>query len=1023
MLKKNSLLTKGLVFLLMVSVIAFFNTSAFAANGEEIPENTMRIHYQREDGNYDNWVLWIWNDTTWESESGWPNGMAITDFDDYGAYWDVPIKEGAASLGFLMVNKETETKDGGDKVFNFTVQTNELWTEQGSNEIMTNAPIDIPENTLRIHYQRKDDDYDNWVLWLWNDTTWESESGWPDGMEPNGKDEFGVYWDVPLIEDASNLGFLIVNEKTQTKDGEQDKGFTMLDEYNQVYVFEGDSKVYISENKDTATGLLNGEIISKEKVMLNFTSTKEIDSSELKITNKDGDRVRVNNIEVINESTAEVTAEFDLNMVPLNVKYANKERSVTTGWRLIDNMYTYDGELGAKYFAGGVTLRLWAPKASNVVAHFYDKHDQSREIGSIELNFNERTGVWEKWISPYDLGLLDVKGYYYQYSVTNNGVTRRVLDPYAKSMAAFTVNSAGQGGSEYMVDGETVEDKVGKAAIVNPKTLGPKLDYAEIENFNKKEDAIIWEIHIRDFTSDPSIENELNSRWGSYTAFIDKLDYIKSLGVTHVQLLPVMAWYYGDETAMGERELDYSAQNNSYNWGYDPHGYFSPDGAYSENPKDPEERIRELKTLIEAIHDSGMGVILDVVYTHMAKASHLNDIVPGYYFFQDANGNFVGDFGNNLATTHKMAEKLMVDSVKYWVDEYKIDGMRWDMMGDATADSVQKAYDEAKKLNPNLLFVGEGWRTFKGHVENPNLVPADQDWMDETSAVAVFSDEMRNEMKSGFGIEGQPRFITGGARPIELIYENIIARPNNVNQDDPGDILQYIAAHDNMTLHDVIAQSIKKDPAKYEEEIQKRIRLGNSVILTSQGISFIHAGQEYGRTKQWRTDGKPEQKFHTLENSEGELFEYPHFVHDSYDSSDAINMFDWEKVTEEGMHKETMEFTKGLISLRKSSDAFRLPTEKIIDSNVELIESKDIKEEDLIIGYKVTSTDGEEFVVFINADSKNRTISTDIDLDSGIVLVDSDEAGTEEVSELSGVSIESNTIMLDALTPTVIKIK
>ncbi|MGM0640865.1 MAG: pullulanase [Thermotogota bacterium] len=1023
MLKKNSLLTKGLVFLLMVSVIAFFNTSVFAANGEEIPENTMRIHYQREDGNYDDWVLWIWNDTTWESESGWPNGMEVTGFDDYGAYWDVPIKEGAASLGFLMVNQETETKDGGDKVFNFTVSTNELWTEQGSDEIMTNKPVDIPENTLRVHYQRKDDDYDDWVLWIWNDTTWESESGWPDGMEPTGKDEFGVYWDVPLIEEASNLGFLIVNEKTQTKDGEEDKGFNMLDEYNQVYVFEGDSKVYISENKDTATGLLNGEIISKEKVMLNFTSTKELDSSELRITNKDGDRVRVNDIEVISESTAEVTAEFDLNMVPLNVKYANKERSVTTGWRLIDNMYSYDGELGAKYFAGGVTLRLWAPKATNVVAHFYDKHDQSREIGSIELTFNERTGVWEKWISPYDLGLLDVKGYYYQYSVTNDGVTRRVLDPYAKSMATFTVNSAGQGGSEYVVDGETVEDKVGKAAIVEPKTVGPKLDYAEIEGFDKKEDAIIWEIHIRDFTSDPSIEGELNSRWGSYTAFIDKLDYIKSLGVTHVQLLPVMAWYYGDETAMGERELEYSAQNNSYNWGYDPHGYFSPDGAYSENPGDPEERIRELKTLIDAIHDEGMGVILDVVYTHMAKASHLNDIVPDYYFFQDANGNFVGDFGNNLATTHKMAEKLMVDSVKYWVDEYKIDGMRWDMMGDATADSVQKAYDEAKKMNPNILFVGEGWRTFKGHVENPDLVPADQDWMDETSAVAVFSDEMRNEMKSGFGIEGQPRFITDGARPIDLIFKNIIARPTNIAQDDPGDVLQYIAAHDNMTLHDVIAQSIKKDPAKHEEEIQKRIRLGNTVILTSQGISFIHAGQEYGRTKQWLAEGKPEQKYHTLENEEGELFENPYFIHDSYDSSDAINMFDWEKVTEEGMHKETMEFTKGLISLRKSSDAFRLPTEEMVDSNVELIESEDIKEEDLVIGYKVTSTSGEEYVVFINADSKERKITTDINLASRTILVDSDEAGTEEVSDISGVAVDGNTIILDALTPTVLKIK
>ncbi|SDC94173.1 pullulanase [Geotoga petraea] len=1022
MIKTSSLLTKGLVVFLMVAIVGFFGTSVFAAN-EEIPENTMRIHYQRDNGDYENWGLWIWNDTTWSSESGWPDGMEITGYDDYGAYWDVPLKEGAANLGFLMVNQETETKDGGDKVFNFTVQTNELWTEEGSDEIMTSAPANIPDNTLRVHYQRKNGDYENWGLWIWNDTTWSSESGWPDGMEITGYDDFGAYWDVPLKEGAANLGFLMVNQKTQVKDGEEDKGFTMLDEYNQVYVFEGDSKVYISENKDTATGLLNGEIVSRDKVLLNFTSTQELDSAELRIEDSEGKRVDVESINVVSETSAEVVANLNLDKVPLKVTYGNKEVDVSTGWRLIDNMYSYDGELGADYFAGGVTLRLWAPKASKVVAHFYDKYDQSREIGAIELEFNKRTGVWEKWVSPYDLGLLDVKGYYYQYAVTNNGVTRRVLDPYAKSMAAFTVNTAGQGGEEYVVNGETVNDNVGKAAIVEPKTIGPKLEYADIEGFNKKEDAIIWEIHIRDFTSDPSIEGDLDSRWGTYNAFKDKLEYIKSLGVTHVQILPVMAWYYGDETAMGERELDYSAQNNSYNWGYDPHNYFSPDGAYSENPEDPEARIRELKSMIDAIHDAGMGVILDVVYTHMAKASFLNDIVPGYYFFQDANGNFVGDFGNNLATTHKMAEKLMIDSVKYWFKEYKIDGMRWDMMGDATADSVQKAYNEAKKLNPNVLFVGEGWRTFKGHVENPNLVPADQDWMDQTNAVAVFSDEMRNEMKSGFGIEGQPRFITGGARPIELIFNNIIAKPTNVTEDDPGDILQYIAAHDNMTLHDVIAQSIKKDPDIHEEEIQKRIRLGNSVILTSQGISFLHAGQEYGRTKQWRTEGQPEQKFHTLENSEGELFEYPYFVHDSYDSSDAINMFDWGKVTEEGMHKETMEFTKGLIALRKSTDAFRLGTEEMVKSNVKLIESEDIKEEDLVIGYHVKSTDGEEYVVFINADSKERKVETDMNLAFGTILVDSDEAGTEEVSEVSGVAINGNTIILDALTPSVIKIK
>ena len=471
-------------------------------------------------------------------------------------------------------------------------------------------------------------------------------------------------------------------------------------------------------------------------------------------------------------------------------------------------MYAYDGnDLGATYKDGEATLKLWAPKATKVVANFFNKEDAAEKIGSIELEKGDK-GVWSVEATPGDLNVTDLEGYFYQYDVTNDGVTRQVLDPYAKSMAAFTVNTEGEAGP----DGDTV----GKAAIVDLSDTDPEgFSHADIDGYEKREDAVIYEVHVRDFTSDPSIAGDLNARWGSYEAFADKLDYIKSLGVTHVQLLPVMAWYYGDETKMDQRELDYSAGGNEYNWGYDPHSYFSPDGAYSEDATDPELRVKELKEMIDAIHDAGMGVVLDVVYTHMAKASQLNDIVPDYYAFKDAQGNFLGGFGNNLATSHTMAEKLMVDSVKYWFDEYKIDGMRFDMMGDATYPSIQNAYDAAAEVNPDALFIGEGWRTFAGHVAEPELAGkgADQDWMDKTDDVGVFSDEIRNELKSGFGSEGEPRFITGGARDINTIFKNIKGQPGNTAWDDPGDMVQYIAAHDNLPLHDVIAQSIKKDPS------------------------------------------------------------------------------------------------------------------------------------------------------------------------------------------------------------------
>ncbi|MFP3359174.1 alpha-amylase family glycosyl hydrolase, partial [Planococcus sp. SIMBA_143] len=161
-----------------------------------------------------------------------------------------------------------------------------------------------------------------------------------------------------------------------------------------------------------------------------------------------------------------------------------------------------------------------------------------------------------------------------------------------------------------------------------------------------------------------------------------------------------------------------------------------------------------------------------------------------------------------LGTTHEMTRKMMIDSITYWVDEFKVDGVRVDLMGDLDAESVQIAYDEAKKFNPNLIMLGEGWRTFVGDGNDENeVMPADQDWMDHTDSASVFSDEIRNELKSGFGSEGEPRFLTGGARNIETIFNNIKGQPGNFVADDPGDVVQYIAAHDNLTLHDVIAQS------------------------------------------------------------------------------------------------------------------------------------------------------------------------------------------------------------------------
>ncbi len=995
---------------------------------EPVPDNHIRIHYKRDDGNYENYGAWLWNDVASPS-ANWPTGATMFEkTDSYGAYIDVELADGAKNIGFLVmdVTKGDAGKDGGDKGFTITdPDINEIWIKQGSDDVFTYEPVDLPANTVRIHYERDNADYENFGVWNWGDVAAPSEN-WPTGAKAfDGTDRYGAYVDIELKENAKQIGFITLNRTNGEKDG-GDKTFNLLDRYNRLWVRQGDDNVYISPYWEQATGLTSAEVISEDTIQLGFTMTDGLTPESLMagldIKDADGAAVSVESAEITGDKTATVKAAFDLDKLPLYVTFAGRMIEADSSWRMLDEMFGYEGEdLGAAYKDGAATLKLWAPKASKVVANFFDKEDAASEIGSIELAKGEK-GVWTADIAPGDLNVDDLEGYYYQYEVTNDGLTKKVLDPYAKSMAAFTVDTAGEPGP----DG----DVVGKAAIVDLSDTDPEgFDQADIDGYEKREDAVIYETHIRDFTSDPSIAGDLNARWGSYKAFIDKLDYIKKLGVTHVQLLPVMAWYYGDETAMGERELEYSAGGNEYNWGYDPHSYFSPDGAYSENPADAELRVKELKELIDAIHDAGMGVVLDVVYTHMAKTSTLNDIVPDYYAFQDAQGNFLGGFGNNLATSHKMAEKLMVDSVKYWFEEYKIDGMRFDMMGDATYPAVQNAYDAAAEVNPDALFIGEGWRTFAGHLSDPALegMGADQDWMDKTDDVGVFSDEMRNELKSGFGSEGEPRFITGGARDINTIFNNIKGQPSNTADDDPGDMVQYIAAHDNLPLYDVIAQSIKKDPAIPENnlEIHKRVRLGNSLILTSQGTAFLHAGQEYGRTKQWLGEGVPEQKYHELFDEEGDSFGY--FIHDSYDSSDAINMFDWEKATDKkdfNVNTTTREYTEGLIELRRSTNAFRLGEKELVDQNISLLDFPEVGDSDLVIAYENVSTDDTGvYYVFVNADDEARTLTLgDYDFSDGVVLVDNDEAGRKKVKSQSGFTMTDDTMTINPLTTVVIKL-
>ena len=1013
---------------------------------EPIADNHFRIHVKKlPEENKDSQGLWTWDDVEKPSEN-WPNGaLSFKDAkkDDYGYYLDVKLKgEQAKKISFLINNTAGKNLTGDKSVEKLSPKMNEAWLDQ-DHKVFSYEPQ--PAGTIRVNYYRTDGNYDKKSLWYWGDVKNPSSGEWPNGTDFTATGKYGRYIDIPLKDAAKDLGFLLLDRNKQGDDvkiRKEDYKFTDLKNHSQIFLKDDDESIYTNPYYVHDIRMTGAQHVAKSRIESSFSTLVGAKKDDIlkhsSITDYQGNKVAITDVEV-DEAGKKVTyiGDFSDTQHPYTVSYNSDRFTTRSSWRLKDESYSYDGPLGATLKEDGkrVDLTLWSPSADKVSVVVYDKKDPEKVVGTVALEKGEKgeKGTWKQTLDANSgLGISNYTGYYYHYQIERQGKTVLVLDPYAKSLAAWNSDLAKTDAAH----------KVAKAAFVDPSKLGPQdLTYGKIRNFKSREDAVIYEAHVRDFTSDPAIAKDLTKPFGTFEAFIEKLDYLKDLGVTHIQLLPVLSYYYVNELKNQERLSAYASSNSNYNWGYDPQNYFSLTGMYSSDPKNPEKRIAEFKNLINEIHKRGMGAILDVVYNHTANVDIFEDIEPNYYHFMDADGSPRTSFGGGrLGTTHYMSKRVLVDSIKYLVDTYKVDGFRFDMMGDHDAASIEEAYKAARTLNPNLIMLGEGWRTYAGD-ENMPTKPADQDWMKHTDTVAVFSDDIRNNLKSGYPNEGQPAFITGGKRDINTIFKNLIAQPTNFEADNPGDVIQYIAAHDNLTLFDIIAQSIKKDPSKAENyaEIHRRLRLGNLMVLTAQGTPFIHSGQEYGRTKQFLdpayknpvSEDKVPNKSHLLRDKDGKPFVYPYFIHDSYDSSDAVNKFDWTKATDKKAYPENVksrDYMKGLIALRQSTDAFRLKSLQDIKERVRLITvpgQNGIEKEDVAIGYQITAPNGDIYSVFVNADDKAREFTLGRDfahLRKAEVLADENQAGPVGIAKPKGLEWTDKGLRLNALTAVVLRL-
>lgn len=880
-----------------------------------------------------------------------------------------------------------------------------------SSVIRLREKLDIKDDELAIFYVRPDKNYEPWALWLWALPGGDGNAAWPNTREWKVQDGIG-YMRFKL--DGSDLGVKPVGSQGQfgmiarqkggwTKDGDDDRLWDIALS-NSVVIFSGDINVYAAQEYKPKA--MTATLSSLTEVQLTLSGRYGLDtdggSSGFTVSSPSGKIWPISRV-----TNAEFPDDLSKNnarrvVITLSEEVSLSETLILSnpvfeGAKTIDSsrlavklaektVPSKDQYLGVQYNPSrkSASFALWAPTSSSAVLNLYSRSSSTSPDYRIPMAFDGTQGVWTAVFSE-----TDPEGFFYDYTLTNAKGATTVLDPYARSMAAYR----NEGGS-------------GRGAVVNmsaKKALPTGGSSSTFVPLQQREDAVIYEVSVRDFTISP--DSGVTQEKGTYLSFIEKIPYLKKLGVTHIQLMPVLNFYFTDETNKAY-ESGGRVSGNNYNWGYDPHNYFTPEGWYSSRPEDPYSRIAELRSLIEECHKAGIGVLLDVVYNHMAGTSFLDDIVPGYFFRTNAQGKLTSNSGcgNDVATERAMARRLIVDSVKHWVSEYKVDGFRFDLMGLMDTVTVLESYNAARAINPATLFVGEGWKMYNGPV---GTVGMEQAYMGKTDSVAVFNDEIRDLFKAGGYNEQGRGFLTRQGPNTEKLYRNILGQPqSNYRADDPGDNLQYVAAHDGLTLRDSIAHNAKLDPSQPEQraELVSRIKLGNFALLTSQGIAFLYSGQERGRTK----PNLSKEKNETIGN----------YVRNSYDASDDINQIVW---TLEDGFEGLPEYTASLIQLRKKYDVFRIGDMARINAAASMLPCPD--ENRLTLGYTLNYGDS-LWIVLMNADTK--PVSFDlgaISVKSAVVYADSTGAYVDGTKIPVGVSAADHSVVIDGLTGAVLRIK
>ncbi len=835
---------------------------------------------------------------------------------------------------------------------------------------------------IKIHYHRYEGDYDSWNVWSWL-------SG-ADGAayEFSEEDDFGkvAAYTLDIPDGTKEIGFIVRHSTDSNawdlKDTPDDRFIDITkakDGVLDVYVIQDEKEFgYGKDEMSLAPKILKASLEDSKTVAFSvttaFDSTAKSITSKFKLTDVNGKTWQPKSITSEGGSKATSgTLSFseDLNLLSsYTLSFEGYGESAVSTSKVFsteefENAYTYEGDdLGAVWSKEKTSFRVWAPTASSVVLNLYKAGSGSNLIDSYPMKQDVK-GTW------YLEQTGDLNGVYYTYSVTVDGNTQEAVDPYART--------TGINGERGMVIDLDSTDPEGFTEDTRPP-------------FANSTDAVIYELHIRDFSSDDSsgIENK-----GKYLAFTEKgttsdtgektgIDYLKDLGITHVHLLPSF-----DYASVNEATL----VNQDFNWGYDPLNYNVPEGSYSTDPKQGEVRVNEYKQMVQALHEDGIRVVMDVVYNHTSStSSSFNKIVPGYYYRMNDDGSYsnASGCGNETASERSMMRKFIIDSVVYWATEYHVDGFRFDLMGIHDTETMNAVRAALNEIDPTILVYGEGWTGGSSTLaEAERAMKANMSSLD--TDIAAFSDDIRDGIKGSVFDALDQGFISGKADMEETIKFGVIASTENaqvdyskVNYSDtfwakaPTQTITYTSAHDNLTLWDKLCSSNASD--SLSDRIKMNL-LSCAIVFTSQGTPFFQAGEEFLRSKPADETGTT-------------------FDDNSYDSPDSVNSLKWDSVSE---NKEVYEYYKGMIAFRKAHSALRMTTTEEIQNNLTFLDGL----ESNVVAYTIDNSPNGESATSLCVIYNSNKAQTTVTIPEGEwnVYIKGNKAGTEILETVSGGQI------------------